>query len=346
MRRIAAEHMKPGMVLAEGVHNGSGVTQISAGSVLKEAGIAKLRELGVPHILIEDPRTDDLDIQDAVPWNVVSGGRQMLREFAEHVREAGDPGRVKVPFDDLLELVHDIEDGLQATDLNVLEIPPVMRAEDYRYSHPINVAALSMFVTAKAGLPRRTTDVGLAALLLDIGMELAPDEPEKHPELSLAVLRQEERFLAYSKAIVFQHEERHDGSGYPRSIAGDDIDPLAKIVSVADMYCSLISEGNPMGERLTPQEAFEYVISAAGFEFERTTVLGVMQYVSLYPVGTMVRLNTGECGVVTRVYKGLTSRPTVRVLVDADGEEVAQPYEIVLAEPEHQTVLVEGVCED
>ncbi len=48
-----------------------------------------------------------------------------------------------------------------------------------------------------------------------------------------------------------------------------------------------------MGERLTPQEAFEYVISAAGFEFERTTVLGVMQYVSLYPVGTMVRLNTG-----------------------------------------------------
>ncbi len=45
-------------------------------------------------------------------------------EFAEHVREAGgDPGRVKVPFDDLLELVHDIEDGLQATDLNVLEIP-------------------------------------------------------------------------------------------------------------------------------------------------------------------------------------------------------------------------------
>jgi hypothetical protein len=112
------------------------------------------------------------------------------------------------------------------------------------------------------------------------------------------------------------------------------------------MYCSLISEGNPMGERLAPQEAFDYVTSAAGFEFERTTVLGVMQYVALYPVGTMVRLNTGECGVVTRVYKGLTTRPTVRVLYGADGVEVARPYEMVLAEPEHQTVLVAGVCED
>lgn len=346
MRRIAAEHMKPGMVLAEGVHNGSGVTQISAGSVLRETGIARLQKFGIPYVFIQDPRTDNLDIQDAVPWNVIARGRQLLRNFAEHVREAGDPGRVKVPFDDLLELVHDIEDGLQAADLNVVEVPSVTRAEDYPYAHPINVAALSMFVMAKAGLSRRMTDVGLAALLLDIGMKLVPDEPEKHPEMSLAVLRQEQRFLAYSKAIVFQHEERYDGSGYPRGITGDDIEGLAKIVSVADMYCSLISEGNPMGERLSPQKAFEHVISAAGLEFERTTVFGVMQYVAPYPVGTMVRLNTGECGVVTRVYKGLTTRPTVRVLYDADGAEVAQPYEIVLAEPAHQTVLVAGTCED
>ncbi|HOO31037.1 MAG TPA: HD domain-containing phosphohydrolase [Bacillota bacterium] len=346
MRRIAVEHMKPGMTLAEGIYNGSGVTQVSPGSVLSETAIARIRQLGISHVFIEDPRTDDLVIRDAVPWNVAARGRELLRDFEERVREAGGPDHVKVPFDDLLELVHDIEDGLQGTDLNVLEIPPVTRPEDYRYAYPINVAALSMFVTAKAGLPRRTTDVGLAALLLDIGMELAPEEPEKHPEMSLAVLRQDERFSAYSRAIVFQHEERHDGSGYPRGIAGDDIDPLAKIVSVADMYCSLISEGNPMGERLAPQEAFDYVTSAAGFEFERTTVLGVMQYVALYPVGTMVRLNTGECGVVTRVYKGLTTRPTVRVLYGADGVEVARPYEMVLAEPEHQTVLVAGVCED
>ena len=59
----------------------------------------------------------------------------------------------------------------------------------------------------------------------------------------------------------------------------------------------------------------------------------------------MVQLNTGEKGVVSRVYKGLTTRPTVRVLYDAGGAEMTQPYDIALAAPENQTVLVAQACE-
>jgi len=59
----------------------------------------------------------------------------------------------------------------------------------------------------------------------------------------------------------------------------------------------------------------------------------------------MVQLNTGEKGVVTRVYKGLTTRPTVRVLYDASGAETAQTRDIALAAPENQTVLVVQACE-
>jgi len=206
------------------------------------------------------------------------------------------------------------------------------------------VAAVAMFVAMKAGLARRSHDVGLGALLCNIGTALT-DDPARHPEMSLKVLRQDQRFSAYSKAIVFQHEERHDGSGYPRGLAGDGIEPLARMVAVADMYCSLIADGNQISQRLSAHEAFDYVTSAAGFEFDRTTVLGVMQYIAPYPVGTMVQLNTGEKGVVTRVYKGLTTRPTVRVLYDASGAETAQTRDIALAAPENQTVLVVQACE-
>ena len=182
------------------------------------------------------------------------------------------PENVRVPFDGLLELVRAMEESLESVNQNTIEVCPLTEADEFDYVVPLNVAAVSMFVAAKAGLARRSHDVGLGALLCNIGTALA-DDPTRHPEMSLRVLRQDQRFSAYGKAIVFQHEERHDGSGYPRGLAGDGIEPLARMVAVADMYCSLIAEGNQMGQRLSTQEAFDFVTSTAGFEFDRTTVL-------------------------------------------------------------------------
>ena len=344
MIRVLSAQAKPGMKLAEHISNQAGVVQLRAGTVLDESGAGRLREAGFGFIAVEYPGTDDVVVTHSVPRELMNHGRELLRTFYGHVRDVGAPENVRVPFGDLLELVHAMEESLDLVSQNAIEVCPLTTADEFDYVVPLNVAAVTMFVAAKAGLARRSHDVGLGALLCNIGTALA-DDPARHPEMSLKVLRQDQRFSAYSKAIVFQHEERHDGSGYPRGLAGDDIEPLARMVAVADMYCSLIADGNQISQRLSTQEAFDYVTSAAGFEFDRTTVLGVMQYVAPYPVGTMVRLNTGEKGVVTRVYKGLTTRPTVRVLYDAGGAEVAQTREIALAAPENQTVLVAQACE-
>lgn len=344
MIRVVSAQIRPGMTLAEHIYNEAGVVQLHAGTVLNESAAARLAEAGCGAIAVEDSRAEDVAVVHSIPREVMTRGRGLLREFREHVRAAGVAESVRVPFDDLLDLVRAIEESLEAAGQNTIEVSPLTMADEFDYIVPVNAATVSMFVAAKAGLVRRTHDVGLGALLCNIGTALT-DDPAKHPEMSLKVLRQDQRFSAYSKAIVYQHEERHDGSGYPRGLAGNDVEPLARIVAVADMYCSLIAEGNQMGQRLSPQEAFDFVTSAAGFEFERTTVLGVMQYVAPYPVGTMVRLNTGERGVVTRVYKGLTTRPTLRVLYDANDAEAAQPYDVVLAAPENQTVLVAQACD-
>ena len=344
MIRVVSAHIRPGMKLAEHVYNVAGVVQLHAGTELNEGAAAKLAEAGYGFVAVEDPRTEDVVVTHSVPRELMERGRAVLREFYDHVRTVGTPEGIRVPFDDLLALVRGIEESLEYTGQNTIEVCPLTAPAEFNYIVPVNTTAVSMFVAAKSGLARRVHDVGMGALLCNIGMALT-DDASRHPEMSLRVLRQDQRFSAYSKAIVFQHEERHDGSGYPRGLAGDGIEPLARIVAVADMYCSLIAEGNQMGQRLPAQEAFDFVTSSAGFELERTTVLGVLQYVAPYPVGTMVQLNTGQRGVVSRVYKGLTTRPTVKVLYDANGAEVAQPYEIVLAAPENQTVLVAQVCD-
>ena len=339
MKRVLSAHLKPGMVLAEHVCNEAGVVQLHVGTVLSESAAERFVSLGFGSVAVEMPDTDDVVVTHSVPREVISVGRELLRSLHEQARAAGTPEKMNVPYDALLDLVHRIDEGLESANENVVEVSPVLSGDDYYYVNPINVAAVSMFVASKAGLGRRMIEIGLGALLCDIGVAFGGPQ-EQHPELGLRVLRQDARFSAYSKAIVFQHHERHDGSGFPRALAGEKIEALARIVAVADTYCGLISEGNSMGMRLPTHEAFDYVTSAAGFDFDRTTVLGVMQYVAPFSVGTVVKLSTGERAIVTRVYKGLTTRPTVRVV------EGGAVRDLVLAEPENQTILITEVCNE
>jgi HD-GYP domain-containing protein (c-di-GMP phosphodiesterase class II) len=217
-----------------------------------------------------------------------------------------------------------------------------------------------MTVAKRSGLGSRTMEVGVGALLHDVSIPLLPreithkrgplDESEeesvrKHPALGLQILRRIKHSGPYARAIVYQHHERHDGSGYPRGLRGDEIDPLARIVSVADAYSAMV-EPRPYREGQPRQEVFEYLMSAAGYEFGRETVQGCLQYLAPYPVGTMVRLNTGEKGVVVRVSKGLGTRPVVRVFTDKDGRNLAQTYDLDLAQSANQTKLITVVCDD
>jgi HD-GYP domain-containing protein (c-di-GMP phosphodiesterase class II) len=287
----------------------------------------------------------------SISEQTVARGTRILSGLHRHLAAAASPDDIDIPYNDLSGLVEMIEDDLVEVGSEVVSLAPCSEPEDYFYVRPMNIAAVSVWVARKAGLARRTTDIGLGALLCDIGFALIRESPisdremQRHPEYGLRILRLDSRFTAWSRAIVFQHHERHDGSGYPRKLQGEGIDPLSRIVSVADTYCSLVSSGNPSGARLGSQEAFEYVMSAAGFEFDHTTVLGVMQYVAPYPVGTVVRLNTGETAVVTRVFKGLTTRPNVRVIADRNGREVCEADEMVLADSKNQTTLITEICD-
>lgn len=337
MRRVFAAHVKPGMVLAEHLANDAGVVQMHAGTTVTEAGAARIAALGYGSVAVHMAGAEDVEFTDPVPRHVMAAAKGILTDFFERARAAGAPESVSVPYDELLQLVHGVEQGLKDARANVIDISPTFSADDFFWVNAVNVAAVSMFVASKAGLSKRAIDIGLGALLCDIGSAFGSGE--QHPEMGLRVLRQDTRFSAYSRAIVYQHHEKHDGSGYPRRLAGNDIDPLARMVAVACAYCSLVSAGNPEGMHLPANEAFEYVTSMAGFEYDRTTVLGVMQYIAPFPVGCVVELSTGERAIVTRVYKGLTLRPTVRL---ADSSKRV----LVLAEPENQTVLVTRLCVD
>lgn len=129
--------------------------------------------------------------------------------------------------------------------------------------HSVNVSVLAVFLAMNMGYAHVLIlrHIAAGALLHDIGksqIELAEGDTDddiaekmrKHPEVSAALLREDDAISKEVKMIVAQHHECHDGSGFPRGMRGKEIYDLAKIVAIANTFDELVSEGSgPLDDR-------------------------------------------------------------------------------------------------
>lgn len=139
--------------------------------------------------------------------------------------------------------------------------------------------------------------------------------------------------------IVLQHHERWNGGGYPKGLEGDGISVSARILAIADTCCCIASK-RPYRQAFPTYEAGELVVACSGGLFDPDLVQVFMEQVPLFPAGVMVKLNTGEMGIVVDANVGLVGRPVVRVCYGSDSKEVQTPYDLDLSDDEYENVLV------
>jgi HD-GYP domain-containing protein (c-di-GMP phosphodiesterase class II) len=205
--------------------------------------------------------------------------------------------------------------------------------EDYTASHSIN----TMLYALKIGLrleyaPDDLEALGLAALVHDIGMFTIPDsilrKPDslseaetamvrKHPEIgrdSLSPWRAEMPWLAQAAC---EHHELEDGSGYPRGLRGEQISEFAKIIGLASTY-EAMTHDRPHRRCVSVRE----LIDTKNRSFSPRVMRAFLEQISLYPIGSFVRLNNRTLGKVVGTHDGQPLRPVVKILEDADGNRV------------------------
>ena len=117
---------------------------------------------------------------------------------------------------------------------------------------------------------------------------------------------------------ISQHHEMEDGTGFPLGLKGDKIGPLAKILALVNRYDNLCNPGNPSGA-LTPHEALSLIFAQMKTRFDTTTLGAFIRMMGVYPPGSMVRLASGELGVVVRSGEK-AHLPLVATLTNAAGE--------------------------
>jgi HD-GYP domain-containing protein (c-di-GMP phosphodiesterase class II) len=204
----------------------------------------------------------------------------------------------------------------------------------------VNVAILATKVGAGLGYYGKELErLTLAGLLHDIGLFAVPqsvitkssrlthDERtliEQHPELGYQAIRKAGQKYDWLALVVRQAHERWNGQGYPNKLKGRQISEFAQIIGVVDVFDALVS---PRGyrRRFFPHEAVRELMVAERTAFPREVVKALVEQLSAYPLGTSVRLTTGEVGSVSRVNTNYPLRPVVWIEGDAGrGQEGRQ----------------------
>lgn len=166
----------------------------------------------------------------------------------------------------------------------------------------------------------------------------------KHPLYGAEILRQCNGVNDSIRSTIVQHHERWNGSGYPYGLKGTEISLPARILGMCDALCTTVSK-KPYRQPFQPYEATELVVACSRVLYDPDLVQLFLENVPAFPTGVMVKLNGGEVGIVVDANLGLVGRPKVRVCYDKDGNQLATPYEVDLAEDEHANKLVTSAVE-
>lgn len=358
MRRIAVITCKPGMVLAKPIYNEVGRTLIGKDVEMTQNLINKLLDIGIESVYIQDSRTDDIMVEDALSEKTRENALGIIKDtFKGKYQEKliDKPlisDNLSMSFRSLLSM---IIDDLKGNSQAMLMLSSIYVKDTYLYNHSLNVSLYSISMGMGLGLKhQQLVELGLGALLHDIGKTRIPlsvlEKKEKltdeefsliknHSEFGFEILRKEIGIPLPSAHCAYQHHERINGSGYPRGLVGNNIHKYSKIVAIADVYDAIVSERVYKKPKL-PHEALELLFTGVNQDFDKEMVEAFKKNIAIYPIGTGVKLSSGEFGVVVNVNNVFPARPIIRILENSKGNKLEKPYEVDMSK-ELSKIIVE-----
>ncbi|MBS0182812.1 MAG: DUF3391 domain-containing protein [Nitrospira sp.] len=216
-------------------------------------------------------------------------------------------------------------------------------------AHALDTCILSLIVAIESGLDQSMQEqVGMGALLHDAGYVRLPrnlvrkreecsgqDKTllEQHCKLGVALLSEHPGMHEDVLRIVREHHERVDGSGFPAGLCNDHISRLAQIVGIVDVYDSMVSRRGTRPAMIPHDAVRQLFLAAERGQFTKSLVELMIRSIGVYPVGSLLQLNTGEQAVVVGVNPQQRLKPLVKITTDPHGGSYATPIEVDLAVP-------------
>lgn len=190
-------------------------------------------------------------------------------------------------------------------------------------------------------------EIGLGALLHDVGKSRVPEailnKPGKLTPKEFEIIRQHVVYgheilvktsdiSATALDVLLEHHERIDGTGYPEAKPGESISRFGQMAAIVDVYDALTTR-RVYHDAMSPHEALRKLLQWSPQQFDRTLVQQFIRCVGIYPVGTLVRLESERLAVVVETGREQLLKPVVRLVFDISERRRIPPQDIDLSRP-------------
>jgi putative nucleotidyltransferase with HDIG domain len=243
----------------------------------------------------------------------------------------------------------------------LLGMASIKNYDEYTYHHSVNVSIFSIALGQRLGLSnKQLTELGMVALFHDVGKMEIPTEilnkptslndeewrvMKKHPVDGVRILLKMRRvdYTSMRSAIVaFEHHMFYNNTGYPAVKKYPPLDLFSRIVSLVDQYDAMTSARVYSRTPMSPDKALNLMMKQAGTHLDPLLLQFFINMVGVYPIGTLVMLDTNELGLVYEVNPIFVDRPHIVILTDAHGLQ-ANVYPFDLSEKKSDGGYVKSI---
>ncbi|TGE34580.1 HD-GYP domain-containing protein [Desulfosporosinus sp. Sb-LF] len=343
MRLVNIRYVEEGSILARQVINSSGMVLLQAGVRLTASYIGRLKTMGYDVLFILDDRLDDVEFQTAITAQTREAAYHTIEKVSKYI-ESGQEDALSV--ENIRKTIQQmINDLLFSADI-LGNLSEIQGYDDYTFHHSVNTTILALVLGIASGYSEpKLIELGMGVLMHDIGKIKVPEyilnkktplteeefgEIKQHATYGFDILRKNNDLSLLSSHIAFQHQEKWDGSGYPRGLKGSEIHEYGRLAAIADVYEALTSK-RVYRKAVEPNDAYEYIVAQSNSHFDPQMLEIFKKHIAVYPSGSGILLSNGQRGNVVRQNSAFPNRPFVRMLYEKE-EELVSPIDYNLAE--------------
>ncbi len=364
---VTVKHIKPGTVLYNSTYDQKGNQVHGEYIPFTENEIDALLAAGIETIYYTIPTKDSLvhpaycSLQDYINEQVYKGPRTissstqskavgLMEKLVNMIKKDQTEEELfkdaRSLFDDVLK---DIDSSKNDDIVNLLDIQAY---DDYTYTHSLNVGVIGMIFARHLNYEdEQIKEIGLGGFLHDVGKVKVPNElinktgklsakefetVQHHAKIGYNLIKKSDTLSDFVKKIVLLHHEKHDGSGYPLKLEGDQIEDHVVIIALADYYDALTTERS-YKKAFTTSETYSLIKKKSDVYFKNKIVSLFLSKMSVfykerdyYPVGSYVLLNTNEVAKIVYKDNEMTSRPGIEIVKNEQGKILPKPISVDL----------------
>lgn len=355
MRVVSVSSLKGDEILGKQIFDESGRVLLSVGVKLRPYYIERIKELGIYSVYIDDDISKNVIIEESISEKTRQISKHAVKEMTERYCREG-----KTDSRSIMSSVNSVIEDILSNKEVLINVAEISSSDNNVYSHSVNVCVLATIIGTHMGYNMlKLKDVSTSAMLHDIGKikilndkkllakfktkeELNNYIELMHPKVGYDFLGEQHVWSAYVKVAALMHHERSDGSGYPLKLKGEEINEIAKIVTICDVFDNLIAGRNNV-EHKPVYEVIEYLVGMSNIYFDAELVKKFTSNIAAFPTGSGVILNSNEKGLVVNQNNSMPMRPVVKIIYDKNGKLISEPYEINLLE--ELTLFIARTCD-